>query len=177
MLVFKKRDELLGREAAYSTVTCCKARNTQAEIFPGICSFYFVGSFCHHTFPSLLLLHHPNPPPPFTAGHFLKSQTRHFPQFLITSSSSNSARKFDVSSSFGRLYSLQLGSWPTHGTWARSGHKRPRSVGVFVFSSSVVFQRPTAEEDTDKQDKMPLCHGHGAGSASPRRCCECTNGL
>lgn len=127
-------------------------------------------SFCHHTLPSQLLLHHPNPPrtSSFTAGHFLKSQTRHFPQFLITSSSSDRAHKFDVSSSFGRLYSLQLGSWPTHGTWARSGHKRPRSVGVFVFSSSVVFQRLPAEEDTDKRDKMPLCHGHGRFSVSAK---------
>lgn len=37
---------------------------------------------------------------------------------------------------------------------------------MFVFSSSVVFQRPPAEEDTDKPDKMPLCHGHGRFSVS-----------
>lgn len=100
MLVFKKRDELLGREAAYSTVTCCKAQNTQAEIFPGICSF-FLWARLSATTPFLLCYSFITLiPRPFTARHFLKSQTRNFPQFLITSSSSNSARKFDVSSSF-----------------------------------------------------------------------------
>lgn len=57
---------------------------------------------------------------------------------------------------------MQFATWVLGqgiGAWARSGHRRPRSVGVFVFSSSVVFQRPPAEEDTDKA---------GQGAALPR---------
>lgn len=134
VLLFKKRDELLRREAAYWSVTCCKARNTQAEIFPMI--FLFLGGLVF--LPHLSFSAAPSSPssPPYLHP---KSQAWHFPQFLITSSYSDCTRKFDVSSSFGRLYGLQLGPWPTHSMWVRNGHERPRSVGVFVFSRSLVF--------------------------------------